>query len=328
MTSIPSRDTDLVAEILGMHWRISEPAVRTDLGVSRATWRIGQLYWLSQSEATRSAEVIRQASLLFDLQRFLESEQLGILIPEIIPANSGHLLVTHGGYVWQLTRHLRGSHPDNSDPGTYPILTEGLVRFHAALRLFSERKGTNVPQGISARTRHNIDRLNTSPFVPFTQHPREEELLREACAWLLPRLDHFELLPRQIIHGDWTPRNVLFEYSDRDTRLVAVLDFEAMSHDPIHVDLANSCSTLLMWSGLDRIGARIADVQKMYEGFSGLHLNREHIHTAMLAHWVCHYWNWRDRLQFGEFGHEVKERLCLRIASVLHYVCRVAVDLT
>jgi Ser/Thr protein kinase RdoA (MazF antagonist) len=176
------------------------------------------------------------------------------------------------------------------------------------------------------KTRQNIERFGSSPFVPFTQDPREEELLREAGAWLLPRLGQFERLPRQIIHGDWTPQNVLFESSDRGTRLTAVLDFEAMSNDPIHVDLANSCSTMLMWSGLDRNGPRIADIQKSYESFAGLQLEREPIYTAMLAHWVCHYWNWRDRLKFGEFGQEVKDRLCLRIASVLQYVCGLTVD--
>jgi hypothetical protein len=95
-----------------------------------------------------------------------------------------------------------------------------------------------------------------------------------------------------------------------------------MSWDPVHMDLANTCSTLLMWSGLDRIDERIANVLDTYERFTGVHLEQEDIRTAMLAHWLCHYWNWRDRLQHGEFGREVLERLCLRISAVLSYVSK------
>lgn len=59
-----SDHADLVGEVLAKHWRIREPVVRTDLGVSRITWRVGQRYWLSQSEENRSAELIRQALLV------------------------------------------------------------------------------------------------------------------------------------------------------------------------------------------------------------------------------------------------------------------------
>ena len=113
---------------------------------------------------------------------------------------------------------------------------------------------------------------------------------------------------------------MLFNLVDQQMSLTAVLDFEAMSWDPVHVDVANTCSTLLMWSGLDRLDERIANVLDTYERSADAHLDREYINTAMLAHWLCHYWSWRDRLQHGEFGREVKERLCLRIVSVLSYV--------
>jgi Ser/Thr protein kinase RdoA (MazF antagonist) len=207
----------------------------------------------------------------------------------------------------------------------YPVLAEGLARFHRALRLFSEHQATSVADGICVRARQSIARLATERFVAFTPDPREEEVLQQAAAWLLPRLDRFEHLPRQIVHGDWTPRNVLFDRADQPVRLTGVLDFEALASDPVDVDLASICSTLLMWSGLDRLDERIASVLETYERSAGVHLERADLHTAALAHWLCHYWRWRDRLQFGEFGefgHEVKDRLCLRISSVLSYVSR------
>jgi Ser/Thr protein kinase RdoA (MazF antagonist) len=311
---------NLVAQVLAKHWRISERAIRTHLGVSRATWRVGQLYWLSQAEQTRSAALFQQANLLFGLDRLLRSEHSSIAVPEIVATDSGSFVVVDAGYVWCLTRNLEGFHVDVAAPGMYPVFTEGLARFHKALRAFSDLQLKQAPDGICVRARQNIERLSSEPFVAFTSDPHENEVLQQAAAWLLPRLDRLELLPRQLIHGDWTPPNALFDRADQPIRLTAVLDFEAMSWDSVHVDLANICSTLLMWSGLDRLEKRIASVVDTYERASGVHLEWDDIETAMLAHWFCHYWSWRDRLQHGEFGREVKDRLCLRISSVLSFV--------
>jgi Ser/Thr protein kinase RdoA (MazF antagonist) len=313
---------NLVAEILAKHWGIHEPAIRTHQGVSRATWRIGTSYWLSQAEASRFAELSRQANLLFELDGYLKKEQFSILVPKIVQGDSGGLLVIDGEYVWCLTRHVAGFHSDASAPGLYPVLTDGLARFHHALRAFSERQLTHVTDGICVRARQNIERLSSGEFIQITSYPHEEEVLQQASNWLLPRLDQFELIPRQLVHGDWTPGNVLFDRADQPTHLTAVLDFEAMSWDPVHVDAANICSTLLMWSGLKKLDEHISEVLDTYERAAGLHLEQQDIHTAMLAHWLCHYWSWRDRLQHGEFGRQVKERLCLRISSVLSYLLK------
>ncbi len=113
---------------------------------------------------------------------------------------------------------------------------------------------------------------------------------------------------------------MLFQRDARGMHLTAVLDFEAMAWDSVCVDVANTCSTLLMWSGLDGLGERIEAVVTIYEHSAGVDFERMDVQTAMLAHWFCHYWNWRDRLQFGEFGHEVKGRLCYRVFSVLSYL--------
>ncbi len=315
-----AHDSSLAAEVLAKHWRIREPVGRTDLGVSRVTWRVGQHYWLSQSEERRYAEVTRQAQLIQRLRRFLEDQHLSISVPEIIACLSGQLVVEDGGYGWCLTRHLQGFHPDSSDPTIYPVLVEGLARFHHEMRLFSDRQSPEFPDGICVNARKCIARMDSANFVPFTKYTDEQGLLARAGDWLRPRLQEFENLPRRLIHGDWTPRNILFASSGDGVRLSAVLDFEAMAFDPVHVDVANTCSTLLMWSGLDSLDERMGRVLSTYEGLSGCHLEREPVFTAMLAHWLCHYWNWRHRLESGGFGEQVKERLCLRIASVLDYV--------
>ena len=308
------------AYVLEKYWGIKEAPTRTHLGVSRRTWRIGSRYWLSQAEHFRYAELVRQVRLQSDLHHYLKQESLAFSVPEIVLSHTGDLMVDEGGYVWCLTCNLSGFHPDSGNPEIYPVLTEALSAFHYALRTFPSSESLRVPAGICVKTRQFMDRLNANEFVPFTSDRQESDVLQRAAAWLLPRLDDFERLPRQVVHGDWTPQNVLFNRVDGEMRCTAVLDMEAITRDPICVDVANTCCTLLMWSGLDKPEERIAGIIEMYERSAGAFLSRDNIQTAMVARWFCHYWDWRERLRFGEFGHEVKHRLCLRIASVLSYL--------
>jgi len=320
MESAGGHDSSLAAAVLAKHWHIFEPIVHTELGVSRVTWRVGQRFWLSQSEERRTAELTRQAKLMKRLRCFLEDEHLSISVPEVILSLNGQIVVEEGGYGWCVTRHLHGFHPDMGEPTIYPALAEGLARFHREVRLFSDRERAALPEGICINARKSIARMHVAHFVPFTEYPDEQELLVRAGEWLRPRLQEFEILPRQTIHGDWTPRNVLFASSGGHIYLNAVLDFEAMALDQVHVDVASMCSTLLMWSGLDGVDELIDSLLNTYENLSESPLEHDQVFTAMLAHWLCNYWNWRDRIEDGGFGQEVKDRLCLRIASVLDYV--------
>ena len=217
--------------------------------------------------------------------------------------------MAESGWAWRLTRHLVGTHPDSRDPKIYVPLIEGLSRFHKALRLFSQQDSVAIPAGVCLKTRQLINRFQNTRRSPFTCDQDEQELLERASHRLLPRLDRFESLPRQIIHGDWTPRNVLFDSIAPVGNLTGVLDFESTAIDPIHVDLAHTCSTLLMWSGLDQVEARIQDVVSYYEQLTQTQIEFADILTAMLAHWFCHYWAWRDRLQNSTQDHEVTKRL-------------------
>lgn len=224
------------------------------------------------------------------------------------------------GWAWRLTRHLAGVHPDSHDPQIYSPLIEGLTRFHQALWLFSQQSSETIPMGVCLKARRLVQRFRTMSWRPFTGDQDEKELLERASRWLLPRLDHFESLPRQLTHGDWTPRNVLFDSVTPVGCVAAVLDFESTAIDPIHVDLSHACSTLLMWSGLDRVGDRIKEVVACYERLARTRVELTDIHTAMLAHWFCHYWNWRDRLETSAQSHEVIKRLSLRIRLVLQFL--------
>lgn len=313
-------DIQLPSEILQEHWHVHEPVEKTDLGVSRKTWRVGQRYWLSQGEIEHLEPFVRESESLQRLHQFLRRERFSIEVPEIVLARGGQLVVAESGWTWRLTRHLAGTHPDSRDPKIYPPLIEGLSRFHEALRRFSHQDSGAIPAGVCIKTRQLIQRFQSTRWSPFTSDEDEQELLERASQRLLPRLDRFESLPRQVIHGDWTPRNVLFDSIAPVGNLTGVLDFESTAFDPIHVDLSHTCSTLLMWSGLDNTGTRIPEAVACYERLTGTPVELNDLHTAMLAHWFCHYWNWRDRLESGAKDHEVTKRLCLRLRLVLRFL--------
>ena len=313
-------DTSLASRVPQEQWGIHEHVEKTDLGVSREIWRVGQSYWLSQCELERLEPFVRESDHLQRLHQFLRNKKFSIEAPEIVPDQRGQLVVNKCGWAWRLTHHLAGFHPDSHDPQIYLPLIEGLTRFHQALRLFSQQSSGTIPMGVCLKARQFVQRFQTMSWRPFTGDQDEKELLERASRWLLPRLDHFESLPRQLTHGDWTSRNVLFDSVTPVGCLAAVLDFESTAIDPIHVDLSHTCSMLLMWSGLDRVGARIQEVVACYERLTRTRVELTDIHTAMLAHWFCHYWNWRDRLETSAQSHEVIKRLSLRIRLVLQFL--------
>ena len=313
-------DSSLASRVLQEQWGIHEHVEKARLGVSRETWRVGQSYWLSRCELERLEPFVRESDHLQRLHQFLRKENFSIEVPEIVPDQRGQLVVNKSGWAWRLTHHLAGVHPDSRDPQIYTPLIEGLTRFHQALRLFSQQSSGTIPMGVCLKARQFVQRFQTMSWRPFTGDQDEKELLERASRWLLPRLDHFESLPRQLTHGDWTPPNVLFGSVTPVGCLAAVLDLGSTAIDPIHVDLSHTCSTLLMWSGLDRVGARIQEVVACYERLTRTPVELTDIHTAMLAHWFCHYWDWRDRLETSAQSHEVTKRLSLRIRLVLQFL--------
>ena len=310
---------ELVRDVLRRHWELDEVPVASTQGVSRATWKIGTGYWLSQAESERYSALAEKARFLVAFGRFLKDQSCSISVPECGRTLDDQPLVLDSGYVWGLTRHLPGAHPNAHDPRTYPKMIEGLARFHLALRDFQQTRMFEAPAGVCEKTCRLISKMGCERFVPFTSDPLEEEIVCSAAEWLTGRLASFESLPRQIVHGDFTPQNVLFGGDGRDV-LSAVLDFEAVALDPVHVDIGNVCSTLLMWSNLEDVEEHIASAMTTYSQSTGTALDLGEIHTAMVARWFCHYWDWRERSAFGEFGREVEQRLCARISAVFAYV--------
>jgi homoserine kinase type II len=79
----------------------------------------------------------------------------------------------------------------------------------------------------------DIDPLSVASQAPIS--PEEQDRLKKLIRWVQERVPAmYAALPRQIIHGDFVPYNLLMQ----GNRVSAVLDFEIAMHDLRALDLA------------------------------------------------------------------------------------------
>ena len=76
-----------------------------------------------------------------------------------------------------------------------------------------------------------------------------------------------------------------------------------------------------MWSRLDNIPARIAELISCFEEKTGVPLGLDIVQIAMLAHWFGHYFEWRER-ELTAATTEVVRRLLGRVEAVLDFVTK------
>jgi Ser/Thr protein kinase RdoA (MazF antagonist) len=236
---------------------------------------------------------------------------LRLLIPSPVPTESGEVAPMHSDFLWRLTRHIDGQHPAPTEPGTYDLMLNVLLRLHSALNSVSNRCPT--PPEVVGRVR---DRLSELPqIISRSSIPdQERDILHEAACWLKPKIDRLSSLPARLVHGDWTPLNVVI---GRDG-LAGILDFEDCARGPAVLDVANMCSTLLMWSRLDNVSQRIEALVSSFEHKTGVRIGMDIIHISMLTHWFGHYFDWRQRESTDE-NTEVVRRLVGRIETVRRF---------
>jgi Ser/Thr protein kinase RdoA (MazF antagonist) len=144
--------------------------------------------------------------------------------------------------------------------------------------------------GAVERAREFMAAYGKASFQPATQDARELLAVSAMVEWLAPRMGELVSLPRQLIHGDWTPPNI---------KILApgwgVLDWEFSRIDPAVMDLAQSCITILIWSGLDGPAEHISKLVETYNAHSGREVSMDSVQTAMAAYWLQNYGHWRSR---------------------------------
>jgi Ser/Thr protein kinase RdoA (MazF antagonist) len=296
-------------------WGIHSPVERTTLGVSRTTWRVAQGFWLTRCGNERGEAFRTECSLLQALAETAKADPgLLLIVPSLIPTRSGDVVSMHSDFLWRLTRHIDGLHPPPNDPATYDLMLNVVLRLHKAFDSASNQCPT-CPDIVGC-VRDRLSQLpNTVSRSSFTH--KERDILHEAAHWLKPRLDRLSTLPTRVVHGDWTPLNVLI----RRDGWAGILDFEACGRGPAVLDFANICSTLLMWSRLDNISERIAALVSSFEDKTGVPIGLDIVHISMLTHWFGQYFDWRERDSTDE-NTEVVRRLLGRIETTLHFAAK------
>jgi len=311
----PSSPPDsAAASVLRDSWGIAAVPDRVARGASRNTWRVDSRFWLSHSDATEGASLHREAQLLEALPALLEAHGAAWRVPPVVRTLTHAVVATTGDGVWRLSGHLCGEEPDMQSGDTYPLLARKLAELHARLE-FVPRSLAVRESGAVERARAFIFAYEASSFLPATNDPREERAVRALVAWLAPRVGALASLPTQLTHGDWIPPNIKV-----GSRGWGVLDWEFSRVDPVEMDVAQSCSTILMWSGLGNPAEHIAAFVEMYGAHSGRVVSVATVRTAMVVYWLQNYLHWRCRQDAAAGFEDVLVRQPGRLLTIAEFV--------
>lgn len=176
----------------------------------------------------------------------LNAQKLPFALPLPIPTRSGAILYRHDdGYrTWVMTLlpWFAGVHPTVKDGDAYVHAGRVLGQLLTALATTAVSESSPPASAILHRVHpYIIDPLAALRVAPTKQNQIKQLVqIVEMLVTELPK--YYEELPRQIIHGDFVPSNVLVNQG----LVSAVLDFELCRHDLRVLDVALA---LLAWCG-------------------------------------------------------------------------------
>jgi Ser/Thr protein kinase RdoA (MazF antagonist) len=290
---LPSSPHDeAAAEVLRRAWGIGERPEVVAGGASRATWRVGG-WWLTLAADAERDVLRRETELLRRLEAEIARRRVEWRVPAIVPTPEGADLVASSHGIWRLTAGLPGGPPYPLLPETYDRMAGLLARVHRLLSALPTVAAVQ-PAGVVERAPSLLAASLSEDFAPATDDPGERDAVAAVARWLGPRAGGLERLPRQLTHGDWAPANLV----DAGERW-GVVDWEMSRVDPVAMDLAQACSTLLMWSGLDEIARRVDALVARYAAESRTPVTADEIRAAMALHWLGNYWHLRERREGG-----------------------------
>lgn len=197
---------------------------------------------------TFAHEQPQQLAYIHDVISALTAHSLSFYVPAPMHTRTGeywHMLDDgYRNWLMTLTPWYAGEHPDADEVSVAGLAGHALAELLNAL---ADVQTTNTSptsyaqlQRIHPYVIDPIAALRAAPLdAPTIQHITE---IVTTLQQQLPEL--YESLPQQIIHGDFTPRNILVH----DQAINAVLDFELCRHDLRMLDVAIA---LLAWGGFD-----------------------------------------------------------------------------
>lgn len=178
--------------------------------------------------------VVYQYELLAELSRM----DLTFAVPAPMAGLDGDVLVTlpdREGWVASLTPFLPGVHPYGTDPTEVRMIGQTFANLDRALEGI-DLPPPAYPAASGDFLRHHAavpDPAAVPSSLPLS--PEEQRTLARAFADLQERTPALDaMLPRQIVHRDLDPGNVLVQ----NGRVTAILDFEFARPDVRALDLA------------------------------------------------------------------------------------------
>lgn len=205
-----------------------------------------------------------RVDLAHQLQARLSGE--GFPIAPLIPTRDGATVVRVEGRTYELFRYVESSGYAKS-PEAAAAAGDALGRLHAITGTFTH--ASELSHGSFHASRNVEQAFEQIPTAVQAVEPSLDErdlartcrLLRKGYLEAMRRVETsgWAEFPRQVIHGDWHPGNVLFQ----DERVVAVLDFDSARIEPRVVDVANGLIQFTMLMSADE------DPTAWPEGFDG-----------------------------------------------------------
>jgi len=185
----------------------------------------------------------------------------GVKVEPPFTALTGESFALEGGFVYELTRFIRGVEFDRDRPDMLEGLAQALALFHKEGEAFPDNMEKTWP------------RLGYPPFLTesllqlrkLARDRREKDALEaiarrvEGIAQCLPDSQFFSL-PQTLIHGDIHPANVLF----RGAEVAGFFDLDWMTRHPRMKDVGDA---LIYFAGRRKSALKGDDIYSLTESF-------------------------------------------------------------
>ena len=262
--------------------------------------------------ARQSRSLGRENALLAHLLLVLDRSEESFTVPAPLPTADGDPTFLSDGFGWRITRHIAGRRPDEDALATYRQSANTLRRLHEILRLLPADMAVAEP--VTTLSRSLVEYALGSDWEVVTDDPLERHDVVKMATWLDTRIDALDQVPHQLIHGDWATPNLLISQGGA-ARIVAVLDWQFAMIGPIIADLAQSASTVLMWSSFPDKPNVIREILDCYGDDSQSNL----LAVAMGAFWFWNYWGDREVLRREPRTKAAMNRQPHRLRTVLAF---------
>ncbi|MGA2265834.1 MAG: phosphotransferase [Phycisphaerae bacterium] len=177
----------------------------------------------------------------------------GFPLPGLVPTRKGDTILVLGSNVYEMFHHIAGGSYDGSLKATRSA-GRTLASFHSLLADFHSE--FHLPTG-SYHKAHSIPKAMRTivSVLPLDRRP-PIKAVKGTTRWLTESYRFcgeqaeaagLHLWPKQIVHGDWHPGNMLF----RDQEIAAVVDYDAARLQQRVIDLANGALQFSIIGGGD-----------------------------------------------------------------------------